>query len=156
MFFEWKERFSQEHKKAKQEAHTRIMRECGGSGKHFSIPPPDFVPHSLSIGNKCEKCKDDFENENSLKRHIQLEHNEDIKKAFSKVAMEMVVKDNKYVDWLSKTTSVNIENDKSTISEMQKANRILTERLKAKNENTYKLVKGRQRCESNTKKKLSI
>ena len=53
----------------------------------------------------------------------------------------MVVKDNKYVNLLRKTMSVNIENDISTISEMQKANRILTERLKAKNENTYKLVK---------------
>ena len=36
------------------------------------------------------------------------------------------VKDNKYVNLLRKTMSVNIENDISTISEMQKANRILT------------------------------
>ena len=42
------------------------------------------------------------------------------------MALGMVVKDNKYVNLLRKTMSVNIENDISTISEMQKANRILT------------------------------
>ena len=81
-FFQVESKVFKEHKQVK-----RLMRECGGSGKHFSIPPPDFVPHSFSIGNKCVKYRDNFENEKSLKRHIQLQYNEVVKKAFSKVAM---------------------------------------------------------------------
>ena len=34
----WKERFSMEHKKIKQDIQTRLMRECGGTGKHFNLP----------------------------------------------------------------------------------------------------------------------
>ena len=111
------------------------MKECGGSGKHFDIPPTDFVPHSLAIENKCLKCNDVFENDKSLKNHIQIEHKVDVKKAYSKEAMEMVVEDNKYMDWLNKTTLVNSENDKNRISKMQEENRILCERVNSQNEN---------------------
>ena len=44
MFSLWTEKFLTEHKKVKQEAHTRLMKACGGSGKKFDIPPSDFVP----------------------------------------------------------------------------------------------------------------
>ena len=70
MFSMWTEKFLTEHKKVKQEAHTRLMKACGGSGKKFDIPPSDFVPLSLSIENKCVKCNDVFENTNSVKSHI--------------------------------------------------------------------------------------
>ena len=34
-------------KKVKQDAHMRLMRDCGGSGKTFDMPPTDFIPYSL-------------------------------------------------------------------------------------------------------------
>ena len=122
LFTLWSEKFLAEHKKVRQEAHTQLMKECGVSGKHFDIPPTDFVPHSLAIENNCLKCNDVFENDKSLKNRIQIEHKVDVKKAYSKEAMEMVVEDNKYMDWLSKTTFVDSEIDKNRISKMQEEN----------------------------------
>ncbi len=141
MFSMWTEKFLNEHKKVKQEAHTRLMKACGGSGKKFDIPPSDFVPLSLSIENKCVKCNDVFENTNSLKSHIKDKHKEDVKKAYSKEAMEMVMEDKIYMDWLNKTTSVDSENDRIKISQLQKANRILTEKLNMQSEKEYPMVK---------------
>ena len=112
-----------------------------GSGKKFDIPPSDFVPLSLSIENKCVKCNDVFENTNSVKSHIKDEHKEDVKKAYSKEAMEMVMEDKIYMDWLNETTSVDSENDRTTISKLQKANRILTEKLNMQSEKEYTMVK---------------
>ena len=141
MFSLWTEKFLTEHKKVKQEAHTRLMKACGGSGKKFDIPPSDFVPLSLSIENKCVKCNDVFENTNSVKSHIKDKHKEDVKKAYSKEAMEMVMEDKIYIDWLNKTTSVDSENDRIKISQLQKANRILTEKLNMQSEKEYTMVK---------------
>ena len=52
----WKERFLMEHKKIKQDIHARLMRECGGTGKHFSNPPIDYVPDNVKSGKKCVVC----------------------------------------------------------------------------------------------------
>ena len=52
----WKERFLMEHKKIKQDIHARLMRECGGTGKHFSNPPINYVPDNVKSGNKCVVC----------------------------------------------------------------------------------------------------
>jgi hypothetical protein len=48
-----KERFLIEHKKIKQDIHAR---PCGGTGKHFSNPPIDYVPDNVKSGNKCVVC----------------------------------------------------------------------------------------------------
>ena len=45
-------------------------------------------------------------------------------KSVGLAAMEMVMEDKIYMDWLNKTTSVDSENDRTTISKLQKANRI--------------------------------
>ena len=137
----WNEKFLAEHKKVRQEAHTRLMKACGGGGKKFDIPPTDFVPHSLTIENKCVKCNDIFESDKSLKRHIKIEHEKDVKRAFSKEAMEMVMSDNIYMDWLNKTTSVDNKNNMITVSKMQEANQILSERLNSQSENAFTMVR---------------
>ena len=95
----------------------------------------------MLIENKCVKCNDVFENTNSLKSHIKDKHKEDVKKAYSKEAMEMVMEDKIYIDWLNKTTSVDSENDRIKISQLQKANIILTEKLNMQSEKEYTMVK---------------
>ena len=41
-----------------------------------------------------------------LKEHIKNDHKDHLKRAYSREALEFVLKDPKYVDWLNKTTSV--------------------------------------------------
>ena len=53
----------------------------------------------------------------------------------------MVMEDKIYMDWLNKTTSVDSENDRIKISQLQKANRILTEKLNMQSEKEYTMVK---------------
>ena len=106
-----------------------FLKACGGSGKKFDIPPTDFVPQSLSIENKCVKCNAIFDNNNSAKNHIKIEHKEDVKK------------DRIYMDWLNKPTSVDSKNDVITISKLQQANRILTDKLNLQSEKEYTMVK---------------
>jgi len=45
------------------------------------------------------------------------------------------------MDWLNKTTSVDSENDRIKIYQLQKANRILTEKLNMQSEKEYTMVK---------------
>ena len=62
MFASWREKFLNKHKSVRQEAHKRLMKMCGGTGKDFNIPPKEFIPHSLLVGmGKCGKCDDTFE-----------------------------------------------------------------------------------------------
>ena len=70
----WKENFSKEHKKLKQGIHTQLMKACGGTGSHFDIPPTDFLPHSMTVGDKCAHCNESFENDTMLKEHIKNNH----------------------------------------------------------------------------------
>ena len=109
-------KFLAEHKIIRQETHSRLMKACGVSGKKFDIPPTDFVPQSLSIENKCVKCNAIFDNNNSANNHIKIEHKEDVKNAYSKEAMELVMENRLYMDWLNKPTSVDSKNDVITIS----------------------------------------
>ena len=51
------------------------------------------------------------------------------------------MEDKIYMDWLNKTTSVDSENDRIKISQLQKANRILTEKLNMQSEKEYTMVK---------------
>ena len=101
----WKERFLMEHKKIKQDIHARLMRECGGTGKHFSNPPINYVPDNVKSGNKCVVCDVEFEVEDSLDEHIRSIHKDIVKKTFSKEAFEMVMKSEDYTEWLKKPSS---------------------------------------------------
>ena len=55
--------------------------------------------------------------------------------------MEHVFKDQKYNEWLKRSTSVGNANDKLTISKMQEANQILSERLNSQSENAFTMVR---------------
>ena len=72
MFASWREKFVNEHKSVRQEAHRRLMKMCGGSGKHGNIPPKEFIPHNLIVEErKCGKCDEIFESKSDVKIHIQ-------------------------------------------------------------------------------------
>ena len=99
-----KENFNKEHTKLKHCIHTQLMKACGGTGSHFDIPPTDFLPHSMTVGDKCAHCNESFENDTMLKEHIKNNHKDHLKREFSREALEFVLRDPKYVDWLNKTT----------------------------------------------------
>ena len=132
----WKERFLMEHKKIKQDIQTRLMRECGGTGNHFLNPPRDYVPGNMKSGTMCVVCNVEFEVEDSLDEHIRSIHKDVVKKTFSKEAFEMVMKSEDYTEWLKKPSSKKTEGKKQvTVSQMQKTNQILVEKLNSKNPN---------------------
>ena len=81
------------------------MKMCGGGGKHGNIPPKEFIPHNLLVeAGKCGKCDETFESNSDLKIHILNEHKADVKKACANEAGEMIEVDDKYVDWLKKSS----------------------------------------------------
>ena len=135
----WKENFNKEHKKLKQGIHTQLMKACGGTGSHFDIPPTDFLPQSMTIGDKCAQCDENFENDTLLKEHIKSNHKDHLKRAYSKEALEFVLKDPKYVDWLNKTTSVTEGRNAITMTQMQESNKLLAEKLNSQTK--YTMVK---------------
>ena len=140
-FSAWRDKFMNAHKKVKQETHMRLMRDCGGGGKKFDVPPTDFIPYSLIVNGGCARCDERFSDESNLIEHIKIAHGGEIKKAYSKEAMENVFRDQKYNEWLNRSTSVGNENDKLTISKMQEANQILSERLNSQSENAFTMVR---------------
>ena len=63
------------------------MRSCGGSGKHYDIPPTDYLPRGLAEENRCLKCDMVCENETSLKAHLHMpKANKAIRKVLSKAS----------------------------------------------------------------------
>ena len=118
------------------------MRDCGGSGKKFDVPPTDFIPYSLIVNGECTRCDERFNEESNLIEHIKIAHGSNIKKAYSKEAMENVFRDEKYNEWLNSATLVSNESESEiTISKMQETNRILSERVNCQSENAYTKVK---------------
>ena len=139
-FHLWREHFMREHKQLKQGIHTQLMKACGGTGSHFDIPPTDFLPHSMTVGDKCTQCNARFNSDATLNEHIKNSHKDHVKRAYSKEALEMVLKDPKYVDWLNKTLVT--EGRKAiAISQIQESNKLLVEKLNSQNKNRYTLVK---------------
>ena len=130
-----------DHKKVKQETHMRLMRDCGGNGKKFDVPPTDYIPYSLIVDGGCARCDERFNGESNLIEHIKNAHGGDIKKAYSKEAMEMVVRDDKYMDWLNKTTLLNSEKDMITISQLKETTEILAKRVNFQSDNKYTKVR---------------
>ena len=78
------------------------MRECGGTGKHFSNPPINYVPDNMKSGTTCVVRNVEFGVEDSLDEHIRSIHKDVVKKTFSKEAFEMVMKSEDYTEWLKK------------------------------------------------------
>ena len=70
-----------------------------------------------------------FEDEDNLKSHIQKLHKDEIKKMFSKEAMGNIEYDVKYSKWLKEETVLNYNKANKKIKELEKANKILKERL---------------------------
>ena len=60
-------------------------------------------------------------------------------RAFSREALEFVLRDPKYVDWLNKTTSVTEGRNTITMTQIQESNKLLAEKLNS--ENKYTMVK---------------
>ena len=142
MFASWREKFLNKHKSVRQEAHKRLMKMCGGTGKDFNIPPKEFIPHSLLVGmGKCGKCDDTFESKSDVKSHILEEHKADVKKAYANEAWEMVAVDEKYVEWLKKISLSKETNESVKMEQLKETNKFLTERINAQNRNAYIKVK---------------
>ena len=68
----------------RQEAHTRLLKSCGGSGNRGMEPPRVFVPHDMMSEGRCTICEKSFSHEADFKNHISDEHKAEVKKAFSK------------------------------------------------------------------------
>ena len=142
MFASWREKFLNKHKSVRQEAHKRLRKMCGGTGKDFNIPPKEFIPHSLLVGmGKCGKCDDTFESKSDVKSHILEEHKADVKKAYANEAWEMVAVDEKYVEWLKKISLSKETNESVKMEQLKETNKFLTERINAQNRNAYIMVK---------------
>ena len=138
MFASWREKFLNKHKSVRQEAHKRLMKMCGGTGKDFNIPPKEFIPHSLLVGmGKCGKCDDTFESKSDVKSHILEEHKADVKKAYANEAWEMVAVDEKYKEWLKKISLSKETNESVKMEQLKETNKFLTERINAQNRNAY-------------------
>ena len=142
MFGSWREKFLSEHKRERHEAHRRLMKSCGGSGKDANIPPKEYIPYSLVVNvGKCGKCSEQFKSESDVKMHIQDEHKADVKKMFAKEALEMVTSDDKYVEWLKKSPLSTEMNEIVQMQQLKDANEILTERVNSQNRNAYVEIK---------------
>ena len=106
------------------------MRECGGTGKHFSNPKIDDVPDNVKSGNTSVVCDVEFEIEDSLDEHIIIIHKDVVKKTLSREAFEMVMTSEVYTEWLNKPNAKKGWGKKQvTVSQMQKNNQSLVEKL---------------------------
>ena len=143
-FSSWKDTFVSEHKSIKQEAHRRLMKQCGGTGKHGDVPPEDYYPSEnitfVTEENECKKCEETFNSSSDLKTHVKTEHKEVIKKLYSKDALDNLVCDEKYKAWLESHTEVNTKEEKK-MNALQDANKFLTNRANLEHNNIYKKVK---------------
>ena len=137
-FGTWKESFLRKEKKIKNEAQQRVMKEVGGSGKQYYMPPLQsfgFVSKTL----KCEKCQSDFETALSVSAHIRSAHHEELRKMFAKDARENLEGDSEYQVWLDAPT-VYKNDETNVIKELESANEVLKRRLNEERRDTYKKV----------------
>ena len=137
-FGTWKESFLRKEKNIKNEAQQRVMKEVGGSGKQYYMPPLQsfgFVSKTL----KCEKCQSDFETALSVSAHIRSAHHEELRKMFAKDARENLEGDSEYQVWLDAPT-VYKNDETNVIKELKSANEVLKRRLNEERRDTYKKV----------------
>ena len=75
-------------------------------------------------------------NEANVMIHIRSVHDKDIRKMFAIDASEHIEADEEYHSWLNAITEVN--EDKNVIRKLEKANRVLLNRMNEKNKDTFK------------------
>ena len=130
---------SQQTQKCTTRISQKIDENVWGGGKHGNIPPKEFIPHNLLVeAGKCGKCDETFESNSDLKIHILNEHKADVKKAYANESWEMIEADEKYVEWLKKS-SLTMETNEAVKNGTTKRDqkKILTEKINSQNRNAY-------------------
>ena len=114
--------FEKEHKKVIGDVSNSIFEEMGGQeGKRRGrrdVPPKDYFPqdenmlkmiqNDSNLQKKCEMCNILLSNRREVKNHVQMKHEQELKKAFSKEAMSLVPFHGNYMSWLQREHIVNI------------------------------------------------
>ena len=113
--------FEIEHKQVVADVLHSVFEEMGGEeGKRRGrrdVPPKNYFPqdenmlkifqNETNLEKKCVKCNTLLSSRIEVKNHIQMNHEEELKKAFSKEAMSLVPFHNSYLSWLQKDHIVN-------------------------------------------------
>ena len=113
--------FEKEHKKVVADVSHSVFEEMGGQdGKtrgRRDVPPKNYFPrdenllkiiqNETNLQKKCIKCNTLLSSRVEVKNHIQMNHEEELKKAFSKEAMSLVPFHSSYLSWLQKDHIVN-------------------------------------------------
>ena len=113
--------FEKEHKKVVADASHSVFEEMGGQGGKTrgrrDVPPKNYFPrdenllkiiqNETNLQKNCIKCNTLLSSRVEMKNHIQLNHREELKKAFSKEAMSLVPFHSSYLPWLQKDHIVN-------------------------------------------------
>ena len=108
--------FEKEHKKVIGDVSNSIFEEMGGQeGKRRGrrdVPPKDYFPqdenmlkmiqNDSNLQKKCEMCNILLSNRREVKNHVQMKHEQELKKAFSKEAMSLVPFHGNYMSWLQR------------------------------------------------------
>ena len=98
-----------------------VFEEMGGQdGKtrgRRDVPPKNYFPrdknllkiiqNETNLQKKCIKCNTLLSSRVEVENHIQMNHEEELKKAFSKEAMSLVPFHSSYLSWLQKDHIVN-------------------------------------------------
>ena len=113
--------FEKEHKKVIADVSHSVFEEMGGQdGKtrgRRDVPLKNYFPrdenmlkiiqNETNLEKKCVKCNTLLSSRVEVKNHIQMNHEEELKKAFSKEAMSLVPFHSSYLSWLQKDHIVN-------------------------------------------------
>ena len=113
--------FEKEHKKVVADVSHSVFEEMGGQdGKtrgRRDVPLKNYFPrdenmlkiiqNETKLEKKCVKCNILLSSRIEVKNHIQMNHEEELKKAFSKEAMSLVPFHSSYLSWLQKDHIVN-------------------------------------------------
>ena len=122
----------------RQEAHTRLLKLYGGKGNQGMEPPRLFVPHDMMSEGRCTICTKSFSNEESLKNHISDEHKAEVKKGFSKEALQVVTEEESYCEWLHAKAQIGAGQDQvKEMQKLQEQNKLLVEIADSQSKDTY-------------------
>ena len=114
--------FEKEHKQVLADVSHSIFEEMGGQeGKRRGrrdVPPKDYFPQDENmlkmiknysdLQKKCEMCNILFSSRIEMKNYVQMKHEQELKKAFSKEAMSLVPFHRNYMSWLQRDHIVKI------------------------------------------------
>ena len=90
--------FKKEYKSFKNNKLLKIvMKENGGMGKHYTVPPLNFIPE-----DHCEKCLTNKMPEDELNKHLQIHKSS----AFLEYCKKGVLNHTLYTEWSNKDTQI--------------------------------------------------